>query len=388
LRAFAVLPYIRAMDEPVPERVAREREFWETQARWNARIAIYDTPEVRDPARAEQAFERSGLEAARHLARFLHPEARALDLGCGIGRVMRPLAAHCREITGVDISTEMLAQASDYLHGAPNARLVRTDGRSLPGVADGSIDFLYSLLCFIHVDKRTAFRYFQEIRRVLAPGGRAFLQLEDILSEEGLRRFVEVVPREDPLEFYAEAELVAKLGALELEVLDVLQSGGYLFATVGHRADREWRSAFREAVAITAVETSGWLGEKTCELSRPATVRARVQVRSPGWWTASPFFALAPRGGAPDGPVYFRAQAVTPLRGPGEHALELLWRGDTCAIELDGRPAAFLDLATGDIREGGEATLHMGLLPAGLRWEARTLADFPALFSSRDLRVL
>ena len=189
------------MDERSPQHLDEVRAYWDRQARWNALVAIYDSPAVRDAARAEAAFERSGHEAARHMARFVHPESRVLDLGCGIGRVVRPLAPHCREIVGVDVSGEMLQRSQEYLRGVPNARTLRTDGASLAGVADGSVDFLYSLLCFIHVDKLSAARYFAEIERVLALGATAFLQFEDAESAEGAQRRAEHAGRSDPLEF-------------------------------------------------------------------------------------------------------------------------------------------------------------------------------------------
>ena len=145
------------------------RSFWDEQARWNALVAICDSPDIRDPTRAEASFVEEGEHTARTLLAFVHPDARVVDLGCGIGRVIRPLAPHVREIVGVDVSEEMIARARDYLRGIPNQRLVLTNGRSLAGIEDGTVDFLYSLLCFIHVDRRSAYRYFGEIERASPP---------------------------------------------------------------------------------------------------------------------------------------------------------------------------------------------------------------------------
>jgi len=44
-----------------------------------------------------------------YLAQLPSPETRVLELGCGTGRVLIPLAAHCRRIVGVDASEAMLA---------------------------------------------------------------------------------------------------------------------------------------------------------------------------------------------------------------------------------------------------------------------------------------
>src|SRR5215831_12496170 len=45
----------------------------------------------------------------------------ALEIGCGPGRLMRPLAQHFREIHGVDVSDEMVKLAKDRLRNTPNA---------------------------------------------------------------------------------------------------------------------------------------------------------------------------------------------------------------------------------------------------------------------------
>src|SRR5215208_2054844 len=45
----------------------------------------------------------------------------ALEIGCGPGRLMRPLAKHFGEIHGVDVSDEMIRLARERLRGAPNA---------------------------------------------------------------------------------------------------------------------------------------------------------------------------------------------------------------------------------------------------------------------------
>lgn len=48
-----------------------------------------------------------------------------LEIGCGVGRIGLELALRCRFWTGVDISANMLAVASERLSGLKNVRLTK-----------------------------------------------------------------------------------------------------------------------------------------------------------------------------------------------------------------------------------------------------------------------
>ena len=208
-------------DQPPPpdKQLGKQKAFWDKAARDHLLVAILDSPETRNGDTAWQSFDATGHDTARSLLGFVHPDARVVDLGCGIGRVLRPLAAHCKEIVGVDISSEMLEEAQGYLSGVGNAQLLRTPGRTLPGIEDASVDFLYSLLCLIHVDRRSTFRYLGEIKRVLQPNGVAYLQFQDLTTEPGLQKFLDVVDQDYPLEFYTIPEIQRFLQANGLDAL-------------------------------------------------------------------------------------------------------------------------------------------------------------------------
>src|SRR5712672_1833282 len=92
----------------------------------------------------------------------------ALEIGCGPGRLMRPLAKHFREIHGVDVSDEMIKLARERLRDIPNAHAHATNGASLAQFADQSFDFVYSYAVFQHVPSRdVVLEYMNEIPRVL-----------------------------------------------------------------------------------------------------------------------------------------------------------------------------------------------------------------------------
>jgi len=97
---------------------------------------------------------------------------RALEIGCGPGRLMKPLSRHFSEIHGVDVSDEMIRLARERLRGIPHAHVHATNGASLALFADNSFDFVYSYAVFQHIPSRdVVLEYMNEIRRVLKPGG-------------------------------------------------------------------------------------------------------------------------------------------------------------------------------------------------------------------------
>src|SRR5580698_7033551 len=97
---------------------------------------------------------------------------RALEIGCGPGRLVKPLSRHFGEIHGVDVSDEMIKLARQRLSDIPNAHFHATNGASLGLFADDSFDFVYSYAVFQHIPSRdVVLEYMREICRVLKPGG-------------------------------------------------------------------------------------------------------------------------------------------------------------------------------------------------------------------------
>jgi SAM-dependent methyltransferase len=97
---------------------------------------------------------------------------RALEIGCGPGRLVKPLSRYFGEIHGVDVSDEMISLARERLSDIPHAHFHATNGASLAQFADESFEFVYSYAVFQHIPSRdVVLEYMREIRRVLKLGG-------------------------------------------------------------------------------------------------------------------------------------------------------------------------------------------------------------------------
>ena len=118
------------------------------------------------------------LEAElRRLKAEERSRARALEIGCGSGRLMRPMSRHFLEIHGVDVSAEFIQEARESLRDLSNARPQQIRGTSLEDFVDQSFDFVYSFDLFPHIpNQQLVIAFLREIQRVLRPGGLARLQ--------------------------------------------------------------------------------------------------------------------------------------------------------------------------------------------------------------------
>ena len=108
--------------------------------------------------------------AARFAARFeLAPGAQVLDVACGTGNVAIPLARRGYIVTGVDIATNLLAQARERAAGEGlSVTFDEGDAEQLP-YADASFDGVATMFGAMFAPRPELVA--AELARVLKPGG-------------------------------------------------------------------------------------------------------------------------------------------------------------------------------------------------------------------------
>jgi SAM-dependent methyltransferase len=157
------------MDDP--NALERMRADWNRRAAEDANYYVAFGRRNQD----DQEFFATAADVVRNLERELKRtpgREAALEIGCGPGRLMRPLSPLFREIHGVDISDEMIRLAGERLRDVPNAHPRRNAGSDLAGYPGGTFDFVYSYAVFQHIPSRdVVFAYLREAHRVLKPGG-------------------------------------------------------------------------------------------------------------------------------------------------------------------------------------------------------------------------
>lgn len=115
----------------------------------------------------------------------INPSDTVLEIGCGMGRVAAHLAPHCRLWIGCDVSPNMLKFARERLATFPNIELVETSGYDLAPIKSASIDIVYCIVVFMHLDEWERYGYVEEAYRVLRPGGRLCVSNLNLCSDKG-----------------------------------------------------------------------------------------------------------------------------------------------------------------------------------------------------------
>ncbi|MFN2607550.1 MAG: glycosyltransferase [Acidimicrobiales bacterium] len=103
--------------------------------------------------------------------------ARALDFGCGVGRLTQALAAHFDAVDGVDISDSMIARAREYNATGDRCAYHLNARPDLSAFPDDSYDLVYSNITLQHMPRERAEAYIAELLRVAHGDGVVAFQL-------------------------------------------------------------------------------------------------------------------------------------------------------------------------------------------------------------------
>jgi len=99
-----------------------------------------------------------------------------LEVGCGIGRLLKELNKDIPNCVGFDASKDMISEGHDYCEG--KVQLLKCDGYGELPIHDVEFDCCFSIITFQHIPNTdTVKKYISEMYRLLKPGGIIKFQL-------------------------------------------------------------------------------------------------------------------------------------------------------------------------------------------------------------------
>jgi len=176
--------------ETLEEFAERMKRDWNDRARENAKWYV-------NTARLDQTEEEFDASGAREMEVLVLPELslmtqgrdpkllKFLEIGCGIGRMTKHLAAIFGEVHSTDVSGAMIAQARERLRDLPNIRFHETSGVDFAALPDDYFDIVFSAYVFQHVpDKEVIVSNIRDAWRVTRPGGLLKLHTNGVEAAE------------------------------------------------------------------------------------------------------------------------------------------------------------------------------------------------------------
>ena len=119
------------------------------------------------------------------------PRRSALDFGCGVGRVLIPMADTFETVAGLDIAPSMLDEARRNLaaRGIERAELMVSDA-TLSALGDRRFDLIHSYIVLQHMARGAGYRAIARLLDHVTPEGAVFLHLGVRQLGTGLSRLV------------------------------------------------------------------------------------------------------------------------------------------------------------------------------------------------------
>lgn len=142
--------------------------FWGVHSTPEGQFGQWDREEFFQTGETEIAALMASLETLGRPGR----RERALDFGCGVGRLTRALGSRFDHVYGVDVSAPMVELAKELNADLPSCEFILNTEHTLAFVPDEHVDLVYTRIVLQHLGSRPLIRmYIAELLRTVHPGG-------------------------------------------------------------------------------------------------------------------------------------------------------------------------------------------------------------------------
>lgn len=100
-----------------------------------------------------------------------------LELGCGVGRLLKPAVSRFAKVIGIDVSAEAIKKAHELIGDSPNLDLYVGNGFDLKPVTDQACDVVYSFAALTSMPTPVIASYLLEVNRISKMDAQVRLQV-------------------------------------------------------------------------------------------------------------------------------------------------------------------------------------------------------------------
>ncbi len=171
---------------------------WEKLGQRDPMWAALTTP-GKENSWTDTDFVEQGLREIDEVLKFVETVAeikmrdKALDFGCGPGRLSLGLAQHFGDVIGIDISPSMIKEAKRLTAGTQNIELILNEKEKLSIFSNNMFDFIYTNYVLQHIPEKNSLEYIAEFGRVLRPGGLAVFFLPQARRKSNLKDYLRLL---------------------------------------------------------------------------------------------------------------------------------------------------------------------------------------------------
>jgi glycosyltransferase involved in cell wall biosynthesis/ubiquinone/menaquinone biosynthesis C-methylase UbiE len=230
------------------EFLSKQKEVWNVDSLHEAMFSrVFTSEEIDKLTLAEKiaAWDHSAKVSVEQMLENIptQPNWKVLEIGCGVGRLVKPMRELFAQVDGVDISDNMIQFGHQYLaDGKQNGQLYVNNGSDLKELPSDYYDFVYSTIVFQHIRSISVVKsYFAEVFRVLKPNGYFKIQVHDASSPH-FGRFDEEASADIQYGFAGNGYTIEQLRQLLTEhhfnVVSLKSSDSWLFATAQRPAPK------------------------------------------------------------------------------------------------------------------------------------------------------
>lgn len=145
-----------------------------------------------------------------------HDIDSVLEVGCGVGRLLKELNVFIPNCVGFDASVDMVRESAEYCKDT-NIKILKCDGNGLIPYQNAEFDCCFSIITFQHIPNTDTVKlYISEMYRLLKPNG--IIKFQILKNDE--------FPEKDLWAYHDPKILMDYMNQLNFKNIEINDSGG------------------------------------------------------------------------------------------------------------------------------------------------------------------